>query len=75
MTEEKGENILLEKGLWNETHVYGNVCPAYLTLKRAQYASLTNDRQLREEGRKGGGKVVDRKHLRRDRNMQETAGS
>lgn len=33
VTKEEEKNNLLEKGLWNETRVYLNLCPADLTLK------------------------------------------
>lgn len=65
----------VREGLWDDTHVHINVCPASLTLKRAQYTSLTNDRQLREEGRKGGRKRGGQEASTRDRNMQDAAGS
>lgn len=55
----------VREGLWNETHMYLNLCPEDLTLKRARYTSLTDDRQLKEEerkkGRKGGGQEASTK--------------
>lgn len=55
--------------------MYLNLCPTYLTLKRARYTSLTDDRKLREEerkkGRKGGGQEAAKERQKYAGNSRE----